>query len=79
MAEIKKIYSNAVTAVQSTLGLLRKQATLGNVLDLVQIQQPIDFGLLSKFPGIATLRLSVLNVLRNGELPTLADLYYAYR
>ncbi|XP_076681659.1 retinoid- and fatty-acid binding glycoprotein apolipophorin isoform X2 [Andrena cerasifolii] len=79
VAEIKKIYSNAVTAVQSTLGLLQKQATLDNVLDLVQIQQPIDFGLLSKFPGIATLRLSVLNVLRNGELPTLSDLYYTYR
>ncbi|XP_076231616.1 retinoid- and fatty-acid binding glycoprotein apolipophorin [Calliopsis andreniformis] len=79
VTEMKKIYSSAVTAVQSILVLLQNQATLDNILGAVQIQQPIDLSLLSKLPGISTLKLSVLNLLRNGELPTPSDLYYAFR
>nr|XP_034187967.1 apolipophorins [Osmia lignaria] len=79
MAELKKLYSHAVTALQSVLALLQKQATFDNVLNFVQIQAPIDFSLLSKLPGISTLRVSVLNLLRNRELPSPLDLYYTYR
>ncbi|XP_015429625.1 PREDICTED: apolipophorins [Dufourea novaeangliae] len=77
--ELKNIYTHAVSAFQSVLGLLQKQVTLDNVLGFVQIQSPIDFSLLSKLPGISVLRVSVLNLLRNRELPTPLDLYYTYR
>nr|XP_012148156.1 PREDICTED: apolipophorins [Megachile rotundata] len=79
IAELKRLYSYAVTAIQSLLTLLQKQATFDNALNFVQIQSPIDFSLLSKLPGISTLRLSVLNLLRNQELPSPLDLYYTYR
>lgn len=79
MAELKKLYSSAVTALQSLLGLLQKQATLDNVLDVIQFQQPLDFSLLSILPDVSTLRVSYFNLLRNGELPTPSDVYYAYR
>ncbi|CAD1472425.1 unnamed protein product, partial [Heterotrigona itama] len=75
--ELKKIYSHLVTVIQSFLALLQKQTTLDNLFSYVQFQ-PLDVSLWYRFPGISTVRFSVLNLLRNGELPTPLDLYHAY-
>lgn len=76
--ELKKIYSHLVAAIQSVLAVLHKQTTLDNLLSYVQFQ-PLDISLWYRLPGIPTVRLSILNLLRNGELPTPLDLYHAYR
>ncbi|KAK1130809.1 hypothetical protein K0M31_018919 [Melipona bicolor] len=76
--ELKGIYSHLVSAIQSLLGLLQKQITLDDLLSYVQFQ-PFDISLWHWLPGIPTVKFSVLNLLRNGELPSPFDLYYAYR
>lgn len=78
MSELKKIYSSLVAAVQSIVALAQKQSSFENVWGLISIQTP-DLGLLSKLPTVSALKLSVWNLLRNRELPTLGDLYYTYR
>ncbi|CAK9823680.1 unnamed protein product [Anthophora retusa] len=52
---------------------------LKEAIESVLQMMSIDFSLLSKLPGVSTIKLSVLNLLRNGELPSLLDVYYAYR
>ncbi|XP_043521132.1 apolipophorins isoform X2 [Frieseomelitta varia] len=78
VSELKRLYSHLIAAIQSLLGLVQKQTTLDNLLSYVQFQ-PLDFSLWYRLPGIPTVRFSVLNLLRNGELPTPLDLYHAYR
>ncbi|XP_017879492.1 apolipophorins [Ceratina calcarata] len=78
MSELKNIYARLAGAIHSILPLLEKQVTLDNLLEAVQIPE-LDFSLLSKLPGVSTLKISILNLLRNGELPTPLDLYYTYR
>lgn len=74
------MYSHAVSAIQSIVSLLQKQTIhWENLLDFVQVPSYIDFSILSKLPGISSLRISVLNLLRKGELATPLDLYYTYR
>lgn len=46
--------------------------------DSLKIQSPIDWSLLF-VPGSPTLQLSLINLVRNGGLPTVSDLYHAYR
>nr|XP_033202794.1 apolipophorins [Bombus vancouverensis nearcticus] len=76
--ELKKIYSQLSSAIQSVLTLLQKQSSWGNLFSFVQVQ-PLDFTLLSRLPGISAIQSSVVNLLRNRELPTPLDLYRAYR
>ncbi|XP_031841889.1 retinoid- and fatty-acid binding glycoprotein apolipophorin [Nomia melanderi] len=80
-AELKKLYSLAVPAIRSVISAVQKQVTWGDVPvgGSVRIPSLLDLSLLSKLPGIFTLRVSAMNLLRNGELPTLLDLYYTYR
>ena len=78
VSELKRLYSHLIAAIQSLLGLVQKQTTLDNLLSYVQFQ-PLDISLWYRLPGIPTVRFSVLNLLRNGELPTPLDLYHAYR
>lgn len=66
-------------AVQSIMKLLQPQVTFENLFNYFEARIPDDFNLLRKLPGISTLRISVLNLLRNNELPSPMDLYYAYR
>ncbi|XP_017790563.1 PREDICTED: apolipophorins [Habropoda laboriosa] len=76
--ELKTLYSKLKSAIASILVMLEKEARL-DLLSYIQIQAPIDLSPLSQIPGISSVRVSVLNLLRNGELPSLLDLYYAYR
>lgn len=78
VSELKKIYTSLMASLQSIVALAQKQSSLDNVWGLISIQTP-DLGILSKLPTISALKLSVWNLLRNRELPTLGDLYYTYR
>ncbi|XP_054010516.1 apolipophorins isoform X2 [Hylaeus anthracinus] len=79
IAELKKIYTQALAAVRSVVGMVQSQVTLHNLLDVIQIPQEIDYSLLTKLPGISSFRFSVWNLLRNRELPMPLDVYHAYR
>lgn len=79
MNDLKNIYAQLVATIQSTLSALKKQITWDTVLGYVHFQAPTDFSLWTNFPIISTVRLSVWNLLRNRELPSPLDLYYAYR
>lgn len=77
--EVKKIYSQAVTAIRSLISLLQSHATFENVFGFLETQLPVDISYLRKLPGISTVRFSVLRLLFNQELPPLSDFYYTYR
>ncbi|KAG7188374.1 hypothetical protein KM043_008028 [Ampulex compressa] len=78
-AELKKVYSKAVAAIQSVITLLESQVTLDSFMDLLQTRMPIDLGFLSYLPGVASLKLSIVNLIKNNELQTPLEMYYAYR
>ncbi|XP_001604024.1 apolipophorins [Nasonia vitripennis] len=77
--EVKKIYSQAINAARSIIGLLQSHATVENVFGFLETQFPIDVSYLRKLPGLSTIRFSILKLLINRELPTISDLYYTYR
>lgn len=79
VTEIRNIYTHTIIAVQSIIKLLHPQVTLENLFNYFEARVPADFSFLRKLPGISTLRISILNLLRNNELPTPMDLYYTYR
>lgn len=77
--EVKKIYSQAITAIRSIIGLLQSHATVENIFGFLETQFPVDISYLRKLPGLSTIRFSILKLLVNRELPTISDLYYTYR
>ncbi|XP_076625563.1 retinoid- and fatty-acid binding glycoprotein apolipophorin isoform X1 [Colletes latitarsis] len=79
LVECKKIYTQAVAAVQSVLALTQNLVTTDNLLALVKMPLQLDLSYLAKLPGIYAVKVSVLNLLRNGELPTPSELYFTYR
>ncbi|XP_076762006.1 retinoid- and fatty-acid binding glycoprotein apolipophorin [Xylocopa sonorina] len=79
MSELKNIYKQLINVIQMVLGQLKQKSTFDAMLNLAHISAPLDLSFLSQFPGIVSLKVSVLNLLRNRELPSPLDLYYAYR
>jgi len=78
--EIKKIYNYAVDAVASVIKLVESSGALDRVIDeLFKLNLPVEFEALSKLPTITSLKVSLVNLIRNNELPSPADLYYTYR
>ncbi|XP_019888404.1 apolipophorins [Ooceraea biroi] len=78
--EIKKIYHDALDAIASIIKLLESSGTLDSLMESVMdIHLPFELGTLAKLPGISMPQISLINLLQNNELPTLADLYYTYR
>ncbi|CAL7938756.1 unnamed protein product [Xylocopa violacea] len=79
LGELKNIYKQLLNVIQMALGHLKQKTTLDSLLNLIHVASPIDLKFLYQLPGIANLKISVLNLLRNRELPSPLDLYYAYR
>ncbi|XP_071631577.1 apolipophorins [Temnothorax longispinosus] len=78
--EIKKIYDHAVDAIVSLIKLLESSGALDNMLDsLFEAHLPVELEMLAKLPTITSIKVSLVNLIRNNELPSAADLYYAYR
>ncbi|XP_034949851.1 apolipophorins [Chelonus insularis] len=78
-AEIKNIYNHAIDAIHSIIELLRNRGGAEQFYGLFDMKLPTGFGNLKDLPGIPVLRVSIINLLRNNELPSITDLYYAYR
>lgn len=76
---MKKIYALAINAVRSVIELLKAQADVENLSELFDADLPVDFETWLKLPTFATLKVSLFNLIRNNELPTLMDMYYTYR
>jgi hypothetical protein len=78
--EAKKIYHHALDAIASIIKLLESNDILDNLMDnAFDIRLPLDLGALTKLPEIGIPKISLLNLLQNNELPTLAEFYYTYR
>lgn len=78
--EIKKIYDLAIDAIASIIKLLESNGNLDNVLDnLFETHIPTEFEMLTKWPQVTSFKVSLLNLIRNNELPSPLDVYYTYR
>lgn len=77
--EIKKIWGAGIEAIQSLLSLIQSRTTFDKLFGLYIVRIPSDLSAFTKLPGVATLKVSLINLLQNHELPTPADIYYAYR
>lgn len=78
--EIKKIYQRALDAIASLVKLLESSDVWDQLVDnLFEANLPVQFETLAKLPVITSVKVSLINLLRNNELPSLADLYYTYR
>ncbi|XP_078038624.1 retinoid- and fatty-acid binding glycoprotein apolipophorin, partial [Augochlora pura] len=78
MDALKEIGAQGEVAIGSLIAPL-KSIVADNALGSLKLQSPFNFGILSELPGIPTIQLSVLNLLRNKELPSLTEIYQAYR
>nr|XP_033329599.1 apolipophorins [Megalopta genalis] len=79
MDAMKEISAKAQNAIKSLLYIVTHIGASEDVLGSLKFQSPFNFGFLSEIPTIPIAQLSTWNLLRNKELPTLMDLYYAYR
>ncbi|KAL6440757.1 hypothetical protein ACFW04_003301 [Cataglyphis niger] len=78
--EIKKIYQRALDAIASLIKLLESSDMLDQLVNsLLEANLPVQLESLTKLPVITSVKVSLINLIRNNELPSLADLYYAYR
>ncbi|XP_076294213.1 retinoid- and fatty-acid binding glycoprotein apolipophorin [Lasioglossum baleicum] len=77
---LKEIAAQAEVAIRSILVPLKGLLGGGDdTLSSLKLQSPIDWSLLYTIPGTPTLQLSLINLVRNRELPSLSDLYHTYR
>lgn len=77
--EIKNIYLLALKAVRSIVHVLEEETDTESLYSLLESEIPIDLGMWAKLPAITSLKVSILELLDNDELPSLQDLYYTYR
>ncbi|XP_011691522.1 PREDICTED: apolipophorins [Wasmannia auropunctata] len=78
-SEIRKIYNLAVDAIVSLTYLVDKGSLDELINELFDANLPVEFATLSKLPVITSVKMSIINLLRNNELPSPSDLYYTYR
>ncbi|XP_011166991.1 apolipophorins [Solenopsis invicta] len=77
--EIKKIYDYTIDAVASLVKLIGSSDTVHNLVEeLFEAQLPVEFEMLAKLPAITSFKVSLLDQIRNNELPSLTDLFYTY-
>ncbi|KAK2585087.1 hypothetical protein KPH14_008599 [Odynerus spinipes] len=79
VSELNAIYTQGIAALKSLLGLIDLRLVVDNLNNFLETRVPIDLAFLSKLPGISTLKVSILNLVRNAELPSPLDVYYTYR
>ncbi|XP_066596058.1 apolipophorins [Prorops nasuta] len=77
--EIKKIYTNFIAAFRSVVNLLQSQVTFDNVIKLIDARVPTDLSLLVELTGVKSLKVSIINLILNNELPRPLDIYHTYR
>ncbi|XP_046751140.1 apolipophorins [Diprion similis] len=77
--EIKNLYALILHAIESIVELVKTHTTKNNLSNVIETKLPFDLSALSKLPGIVTLKLSVLTLLRNREWPTLNEVLNTYR
>lgn len=77
--EIQNIYTHAVDALQSIIQLLQRHGSVDQLYGLFGTSFHGDFGYFKHLPGFPILRVSLFNILRNHELPTIAEIYHTYR
>ncbi|XP_008560242.1 apolipophorins [Microplitis demolitor] len=77
--EIKNIYGHAVEATYSVITLLKNRGNTDQFLGLIDIRLPSYLGYVKDLPGVPILRVSLINLIRNHELPSIMDVYHAYR
>ncbi|KAL6267909.1 hypothetical protein P5V15_000977, partial [Pogonomyrmex californicus] len=79
-SEIKKIYDYALNAIASLIKLLETSGTLDNLMgSLFDTHLPVELEMLMKLPAVTSFKMSLINLIRNNELPSALDLYYTYR
>lgn len=61
------------------IDLVGSPSNMDYLYTLLEARLPVDLSMWAKLPAISTLKISIFNLLRNNELPTPVDLYYAYR
>ncbi|XP_046492116.1 apolipophorins [Neodiprion pinetum] len=77
--EIKKLYALILHAIESVIELVKSRTVKNDFSNVIETKLPFDLSALSKLPGIVTLKLSVLTLLRNQEFPTLNEVLNTYR
>ncbi|XP_012266095.2 apolipophorins [Athalia rosae] len=77
--EIKKLYELVVDALQSVFELVKSQGIVNKFVDIFETQIPWDITAISRLPGISSLKVSVISLIRNREWPTPAEIFQAYR
>lgn len=78
--EIKKIYQRTLDAIASLIKLLQSSDIWDELIEsLFKSNLSVQFETLTKLPVITSLKVSLIDMLRNNEFPSLSDLYYTYR
>lgn len=78
-SEFKKIYECATDALASLIKSLEASGNLDELIDELFDADLPEFEALTTFPTITSVKISLINLIRNNELPSLLDLYYTYR
>lgn len=77
---MKKIYHHTIDAATSLIKLLESSGTIDTMMDsILDIRLPYELEPIMKLVDISVPRISLLNLLQGNELPTIVDIYHAYR
>lgn len=79
VAEIKNIWTHGVDAIQSVIILIQSKTTSDQINGIIGTKFGYNFGVIKQIASIPILRLSIINLIRSKELPTISELYYTYR
>ncbi|XP_063988684.1 apolipophorins [Diachasmimorpha longicaudata] len=77
--EIKNIYTHGIDAARSIIALIQHQDINNELYGLFGENILANVNYIKQLAGLPILKLSIINVIRNGELPSVSDLYYTYR
>lgn len=77
--EIKNIYSHGIDALRSIIALIQHQDINQDLYGIFGGNFFANFHYIKKLPGFPIFKVSVINLVKNGELPNISDLYYTYR
>ncbi|XP_015121091.1 apolipophorins [Diachasma alloeum] len=78
--EIKNIYTHGIDALRSIIALIQHQDINNHeFFGIFGDNLLANLHYIRNIAGLPILKLSIINVIRNGELPSISDLYYTYR
>lgn len=79
VAEIKNIWTHGVDAIHSIIALIQSKTTTDQLNGMIGTKFGYNFGYIKQLASIPILRLSIVNLIRSRELPTISELYHTYR